>query len=80
MFLLGSEDPFVAKSTDKVALLGKWARFVKEGGGTVDEVNGGVIEGGHHNLDGDPEEVVADLVSRVVRFVEGLRKDEQTSG
>lgn len=72
MFLLGGEDPFVHKSTDKIQLLNRWARFVKEGGGKVDEVNGGVVEGGHHNLDGDPEEVVGDLVKRVVGFVEGL--------
>ncbi|KAF3034536.1 hypothetical protein E8E11_001159 [Didymella keratinophila] len=72
MFLLGSEDPFVHESTDKRALLGRWARFVKEGGAGVDEVHGGVVEGGHHNLDGDPEEVVGDLVKRVVEFVDGL--------
>lgn len=72
MFLLGGEDPFVHKSTDKQALLSRWAGFVKQGGGSVDEVHGGVVEGGHHNLDGDPEEVVGDLVKRVVGFVEGL--------
>jgi hypothetical protein len=33
-----------------------------------------VVEGGHHNLDGDPEEVVGDLVKRVGGFVEGLSK------
>lgn len=31
MFLLGSEDPFVHASTDKRALLSRWARFVVEG-------------------------------------------------
>ncbi|KAF2628349.1 DUF1749-domain-containing protein [Macroventuria anomochaeta] len=72
MFLLGSEDPFMHKNTDKPALLSRWAGFVKEGGGKVDESNGGVVEGGHHNLNGDPEEVVGDLVKRVVGFVEGL--------
>jgi hypothetical protein len=72
MFLLGSEDPFVHESTDKWALLSRWAGFVKEGGADVDEAHGGVVEGGHHNLDGDPEEVVGDLVKRVVGFVEGL--------
>jgi hypothetical protein len=72
MFLLGSEDPFVHGSTDKRALLSRWTRFVKEGGAGVDEVHGGIVEGGHHNLDGDPEEVVGDLVKRVVGFVDGL--------
>ncbi|KAF9692961.1 hypothetical protein EKO04_009277 [Ascochyta lentis] len=72
MFLLGSEDPFVDPRTDKRALLERWAGFVREGGGVVDQVHGGVVEGGHHNFDGDPDEVVADLVRRVVGFVEGL--------
>lgn len=76
MFLLGSEDPFVHKSTDKAKLFERWAGFVKETGGVVDEVNGGIVQGGHHNLDGDPEEVVRDLVGRVVGFVEGLRQGE----
>ncbi|KAH6625281.1 hypothetical protein C7974DRAFT_395797 [Boeremia exigua] len=76
MFLLGSEDPFVNKSTDKVRLLERWAGFVRQGGGTVDEVHGGIVEGGHHNLDGDPEEVVSDLVQRVVGFLEGLGQSE----
>ena len=80
MFLLGGEDPFVHKSTDKVQLLSRWAGFVKDGGGVVDEVHGGVVEGGHHNLDGDPEEVVGDLVRRVVGFVEGLEKGVDTDG
>lgn len=71
-FLLGSEDPFVHKSTDKIKLLSRWAGFVKESSGKVDEVHGGIVQGGHHNLDGDPEEVVGDLVKRVVGFVEGL--------
>lgn len=80
MFLLGSEDPFVHQSTDKTKLLGRWAGFVKEGGGKVDEANGGVVEGGHHNLDGDPEEVVDDLVQRVVRFVQGLGRSGEGAG
>ena len=80
MFLLGSEDPFVNPSTDKVALLSRWAGFVREGGGVVDEVNGGVVEGAHHNLDGDPEEVVADLVGRVVRFLGGFEQREEGRG
>lgn len=71
MFLLGSEDPFVHPNTDKSALLERWAGFVKDGGGKVDEVNGGIVEGGHHNLDGDPEEVVRDLVQRVLGFLGG---------
>jgi pimeloyl-ACP methyl ester carboxylesterase len=73
-FLLGSLDPYVPARIDKAGLLGRWTRIIREGGGQVDEVNGGVVQGAHHNLDGDPEEVVTDLVCRVVRFLAGLEE------
>lgn len=72
MFLWGSKDPYVPEGVDKEETLGMWARYVKEGGGEVDEVNGGVVQGATHNLNRDDVEVVQDLVGRVVRFVEGL--------
>lgn len=78
-FLLGSEDPYVPKSVDRKALLERWTRIVREGGGEVDDGNGGVVQGAHHNLNGDSEEVVRDLVGRVVGFVEGLEKSESGS-
>ncbi|KAH5117439.1 hypothetical protein HBI73_060250 [Parastagonospora nodorum] len=77
-FLLGSEDPFVLKSVDRKALLERWTKIIREGGGVVDDVNGGLVEGGHHNLNGDPEEVVQGLVKRVVGFVLGLDKDRES--
>ncbi|KAF1918436.1 hypothetical protein BDU57DRAFT_199031 [Ampelomyces quisqualis] len=79
-FLLGSEDPYVAKRVHKKALLERWGRIIKEGGGRVDEENGGVVEGAHHNLNGDPEDVVADLVERVKRFLEGVEGREGGAG
>tara|TARA_R110002003_G_scaffold171_8_gene13942 strand:+ start:35168 stop:36121 length:954 start_codon:yes stop_codon:yes gene_type:complete len=77
-FLLGDEDPYVPASIDKAALLERWTRIIREGGGVVDSQNGGVVPGAHHNLNGDPEEVVADLVKRVVGFVEGLGGNESS--
>jgi pimeloyl-ACP methyl ester carboxylesterase len=77
-FLLGDEDPYVPASIDKAALLERWTRIIREGGGVVDSQNGGVVPGAHHNLNGDPEEVVADLVKRVVGFVEGLGENESS--
>jgi pimeloyl-ACP methyl ester carboxylesterase len=71
-FLLGSLDPYVAPQTDRPALLARWTEAVRRGGGVVDDVHGGVVEGAHHNLDGDDEAVVADLVERVCGFVGGL--------
>ncbi|CAO2651995.1 Nn.00g002780.m01.CDS01 [Neocucurbitaria sp. VM-36] len=76
-FLLGSDDPFVPASVDKDALLQRWTRIIREGGGVVDDEDGGVIPGGHHAFDTDPEEVVQDLVKRVCGFVRGLESDNQ---
>jgi pimeloyl-ACP methyl ester carboxylesterase len=71
-FLLGAEDPYVPKSVDRAALIQRWTRIIRSGGGIVDDEDGGVIPGAHHNLDGDPEEVVQDLVKRVCGFIAGL--------
>ncbi|KAL1592766.1 hypothetical protein SLS60_011182 [Paraconiothyrium brasiliense] len=72
MFLWGSKDPYIPEAVDQESTLKRWAKIVKGGGGSVDEVNGGVIKGATHNLNDDPEDVVQELVGRVVRFVGGL--------
>lgn len=69
MFLLGGEDPYVSRRVSKSGLLKRWTDIIRQGGGVVDDVNGGVVEGAHHNLVGDPDEVVQDLVKRVVNFL-----------
>lgn len=71
-FLLGAEDPYVPPSVDKAALLQRWTRIIRSGGGVVDDDNGGVVTGASHNLDGDPEAVVQDLVKRVCNFVKRI--------
>jgi hypothetical protein len=43
--------------------------FVKEGGGLVDEENGGVIPDAHHNLEADGDKVLDDLCARVCGFL-----------
>ncbi|KAL6708639.1 hypothetical protein ACN47E_002620 [Coniothyrium glycines] len=78
-FLLGAEDPYVPKEVDKSALLQRWTKIIREGGGIVDDENGGVVPGAHHNLDGDPEKVVQDLVQRVCGFVKVLEKNTESS-
>lgn len=74
-FLLGSEDPYVPASVDRASLLQRWTRIIREGGGIVDDEDGGVIPGAHHNLEGDPDQVVQDLVNRVCGFIAGLESD-----
>ncbi|EOA90325.1 hypothetical protein ACJQWK_07633 [Exserohilum turcicum] len=73
-FLLGSEDPYVPASIDRAALIQRWTRILREKGCVVDDEDGGVIPGAHHNLDDDPEHVVQDLVRRVCGFVTGLEE------
>ncbi|KAJ4305600.1 hypothetical protein N0V90_001131 [Kalmusia sp. IMI 367209] len=79
MLLWGSRDPFVPKEVDKEGVLRRFARFVKDGSGNVDDINGGVVEGATHNLNDDAEEIVQDLVGRVVRFVSSIEGQEEGS-
>jgi pimeloyl-ACP methyl ester carboxylesterase len=76
-FLLGSEDPYVPAHVDRAALLERWTRIIRAGGGIVDDEDGGVVQGAHHNLDEDPDEVVQDLVKRVCGFLTGLDQDRK---
>jgi hypothetical protein len=78
-FLLGEKDPYVPPTIDRAALLQRWTRLVREGGGVVDSAHGGVVRSASHNLNGNPEEVVNDLVKRVVGFLEGLEKESESS-
>ncbi|KAK7541236.1 uncharacterized protein J3D65DRAFT_272117 [Phyllosticta citribraziliensis] len=68
-FLYGGSDEFVPKSVDKEALVKTWMRLVKEAGGSVDDINGGIVPGASHNLMKSPDEVVKDLIKRVVGFL-----------
>lgn len=80
LLLWGGEDPYVPSWVDKEALLKRWGEIVKKGGGVVDEVNGGIVKGAHHNLNDDPEDVVRDLVNRVVGFVKGVESGSHGDG
>ncbi|KAK7540263.1 hypothetical protein IWX49DRAFT_196721 [Phyllosticta citricarpa] len=68
-FLFGGSDEYVPEFVDKEALVKTWMKLVKEAGGSVDDVNGGVVPGATHNLQRSPDEVVKDLIKRVVGFV-----------
>ncbi|KAF2746212.1 DUF1749-domain-containing protein [Sporormia fimetaria CBS 119925] len=73
-FLLGEKDPYVPESVDRSALVRMWTEGTEQGGGDVDRVNGGIVKGAEHNLNGQEEWIVLDLVGRVVRFLEGLER------
>ncbi|KAI9832884.1 MAG: hypothetical protein M1819_003914 [Sarea resinae] len=68
--IYSGNDEFAPKFFDKAKLVKKWLGIIKEGGGVADDQNSGVVEGAAHNLIGSPEKVVADLISRVVRFLQ----------
>lgn len=75
MFLYSGADEHVPSFVDKETLLAKWTAIIKDGGGVVDEKHGGVLPGAHHNLNGDPKEVVDDLVQRVDGFLNNVARD-----
>jgi alpha-beta hydrolase superfamily lysophospholipase len=69
LILYSGSDESVPKSVDKLKLVDTWSGVVKDAGGSVDEVNGGVVAGASHSLSTSPDEVVQDIVRRVVGFV-----------
>ncbi|KAH0542712.1 hypothetical protein FGG08_002947 [Glutinoglossum americanum] len=70
--LASGSDQFVPSFVDKKALVETWVRAVKDGGGVVDEIHSGVVEGATHCFIGVPEEVLGDFIGRVVGFLQGL--------
>ena len=78
--LYSEGDEFVPDFVDPEALLKRWTDFVKRGGGVVDERNSGVVRDATHNLQGNPDVVVQDLMKRVVGFLETLEKGELQTG
>jgi alpha-beta hydrolase superfamily lysophospholipase len=70
--LYSGNDQFVPKWVDKKALVEKWISIANSGTGKVDEKASGIVEGATHNLNGDSEEVVERLVTRVNTFLESL--------
>lgn len=74
LILFGGADGAVPKFVDRKALVAKWYGVVKSGGGAVDEENGGVVPGASHNLSGDQEYVVQDLVGRVKRYLDKIER------
>ena len=70
--LYSEKDQYVPETVDKIRLLERWARAIKEGGGTVDQ-DSGIIKGADHTLDAS-EGTVADMVRRVIGFLDRVEK------
>ncbi|EHL00896.1 putative UPF0613 protein PB24D3.06c [Glarea lozoyensis 74030] len=66
--LLSGSDEYVQPDVDPAKLLARWIEIAKSGKGKVDENNSGVIEGATHNLAGNSESVVNDLMKRVLGY------------
>lgn len=72
----GAEES-VPESLDKEALVKRWVEVVKEGGGVVE---GHLVPGATHNLEGCSEEVRRGLVERVCAFVRVVEGREGEGG
>lgn len=69
LILYSGSDKSVPAAVNKDELVFRWIKAVQEGGGQVDRVNGSIVPDASHNLNGNPEPVVQDLVMRVLGFV-----------
>jgi hypothetical protein len=76
LILFSGSEENVSSSLDKEALVKKWTDVAKGAGASIDDTNGGVVPGASHNLNGNPDSVVQDLVQRVLGFVGRLDKNE----
>jgi alpha-beta hydrolase superfamily lysophospholipase len=80
LILYSGADEYAPSSVDLNALTQKWMEFVKEEGGIVDEENGGIIPGAHHNLEEDGDEVLNDLCGRVCSFLSKIERGFSKAG
>lgn len=76
LILFSGSEENVSPSLDKEALVKRWTSVAQGAGASIDDKNGGVVKGASHNLNGNPEHVVQDLVGRVLAFFERLDKGE----
>lgn len=70
--LFSGNDEYLPKSIDQHASLRRWLEIAKRGKGKVDEEHSGIIEAATHDLGNNPDEVVGELVRRVLGFLTKL--------
>lgn len=76
LILFSGSEENVSPDLDKEALVKKWTDVAKNAGANIDDTNGGIVTGASHNLNANPDNVVQDLVRRVLGFVDRLDKNE----
>lgn len=76
LILYSGNDSGTPDSVDKRRLVQQWLHITEKYGGSVDGVNGGIVAGASHNLNGQPDEIVLDLVRRVIAFLTRIEKGE----
>lgn len=80
LILFSGSEENVSESLDKEALVKKWTKVAKDSGASIDDKNGGVVPGASHNLNGNPDNVVQDLVNRILGFIGRLDRGELGQG
>ena len=69
LILCSGADEHVPKSVDAQALVKRWSDVVQASNGTLSRASG-IVPGAHHNLDQDGDDVVQELVKRVLVLVD----------
>lgn len=71
--LFGEKDSFVPETVNRMELVGKWERYVREGGGVVGEGSGVVPDMSHTVKElGAP---LDDMIGRISRFLVEIEED-----
>jgi pimeloyl-ACP methyl ester carboxylesterase len=76
LVLWSGEDEFVPGHVDAMCLIKKWWSIIKEGNGSADDRNGGIIKGASHNLQGNNEEIIMKLKDKVAGYLTRLEQSE----
>lgn len=76
LILFSGDDDSVPPSVNKDDMVLRWVKTVEQAGSKVDRLNGSIVPGASHNLNGNPPNVVRDLVQRVVGFVGRLESND----
>ncbi|KAF3937972.1 hypothetical protein ABW19_dt0204520 [Dactylella cylindrospora] len=76
LILYSGADEYTPPEVDKKAMVGRWMDVCRRFGVNVDTVNGGVLEGATHNLEGCGDGVKREFLGRLGRFLKGVAGEE----